>query len=89
MLFFLKKRLFLDTDPVEFARIKDILIRNGIKYEAKTTVSENAASRKFNSAAASHCWRSYSDFSAQTYLYYIYVKPSDYKKAKALASSRH
>ena len=86
---FLKKQLFLDTNAVEFARIKDILTENGIQYEAKTTVSENAASRKFNSAAASHWWRSYSDFSAQTYLYYIYVKPSDYKKAKALAYSKY
>ena len=88
MLFFLKKRLFLDTDPVEFARVKDILAKNGIPYEVKTTVSENAAARKFNSAAAAHLWQSYSSFSTQTYLYYIYVKTSDYKKAKALAFSK-
>ena len=85
---FLRKRLFLDTDAIEFARIKDILEKNGIKYEVKTTVSENFLSRKFNSAAAVHWRRPYSDFSTQTYLYYIYVKPSDYKKAKALAFSK-
>jgi len=88
LLFFLRKRLFLDTDAIEFARIKDILTENGIKYEIKTTVSENAASRKFISAAAVRWRRSYSDFSDQTYLYYIYVKPSDFKKAKALAFSK-
>ena len=89
MLFFLKKQLFLDTNAVEFARIKDILTKNGIRYEAKTTVSENAATRKFNSAAASHLWQPYSNLSTQTYLYYIYVKVSDYKKAKALAYSKN
>lgn len=88
MLFFLRKRLFLDTNAIEFARIKAILTENGIRYDVKTTIGENAASRKFNSAAAAHWWRSYSDFSTQTYLYYIYVKPSDYKKAKALAYSK-
>lgn len=86
---FLRKRLFLDTNAIEFARIKDILAENGIPYEAKTTVSENAASRKFNSAAAVHWRRPYSEFSSQTYLYYIYVKPSDYRKAKTLAYSKN
>ena len=89
MLFFLRKQLFLDTNAMEFARIKDILTENGIKYEVKTTVSENFLSRKFNSAAAVHWRRPCSDFSNQTYLYYIYVKPSDYKKAKALAFSKN
>lgn len=89
MLFFLRKQLFLDTNAIEFARIKDILAKNGIKYEVKTTVSENAATRKFNSAAADHLRQPYSNFSTQTYVYYIYVKASDYKKAKALAFSKY
>ena len=84
MLFFMRKRIFLDTNAMEFARIKDILARNGIKYEVKTTVSENAATRTFNSAAAAHLRQSYSNFSTQTYLYHIYVKRSDYEKAKTL-----
>ena len=81
---FLRKRLFLDTNAVEFARIKDILARNGIQYDVKTTVSENAMTRKFNSAAAAHLRQSYSDFSTQVYLYHIYVKRSDYERAKAV-----
>lgn len=84
MLFFQKKRLFLDTNAMEFARIKDILAQNGIKYEVKTTVSENAMTRKFNSAAAAHFRQSYSNFTTQVYLYHIYVKKSDYEKARAL-----
>lgn len=87
MLFF-RKRLFLDTDAMEFARIKDVLEQNGIRYEVKTTVGENVLTRRFNSAAAAHLWQPYSKMSAQTYVYYIYVKASDYKKAKALAYSK-
>ena len=88
MLFFQRKRLFLDTNAMEFARIKAILAENGIKYEVKTTVSENALTRKFNSAAAAHLRQAYSNFSTQTYVYYIYVKKSDYEKARALAYSK-
>ena len=88
MFFFLRKRLFLDTNAMEFARIKDILARNGIKYEVNTTVSENALTRKFNSAAAAHLRQNYSMVSTQTYLYSIYVKRADYEKAKALAYSK-
>ena len=87
MLFF-RKRLFLDTDAMEFARIKDVLEQNGIRYEVKTTVGENVLTRKFNSAASAHLWQPYSKMSAQTYVYYIYVKPSDYKRAKALAFTK-
>ena len=85
---FLRKRLFLDTDAMEFARIKDILAQNGIKYEVKTTCSENLIARRFNAAAANHYYQPYSKFSTQTYVYYIYVKPSDFKKAKMLAFSK-
>lgn len=88
MLFFMRKRLFLDTDAMEFARIKDVLTRNGIRFDVKTTTSEMAASRGFNSAAAAHLRQPYSMFSTQSYVYYIYVKRSDYQKAKQLAYSK-
>lgn len=88
MLFFMRKRLFLDTNAMEFARIKDVLTQNGIKYEVATTVSENAMTRQFNAAAAAHLRQGYSAFSTQTYIYAIYVKRSDYSKAKALAYSK-
>ena len=83
-----RKRLFLDTDAMEFARIKSVLQANNIKFEVKTTCSENLIARRFNAAAANYYRASYSDFSTQTYVYYIYVRPSDYKKAKALAFSK-
>ena len=84
----LRKRLFLDTDAAEFARIKDILAQNGIKFDVKTTCSENLIARKFNAAAATKIWQPYSMFSTQSYIYYIYVRRSDFKKAKALAFSK-
>ena len=87
MLFFMRKRLFLDTNAMEFARIKAVLAQNGIRYEAKTTVGENVLTRNFNSAAAEHIKEPYSKVSTQTYLYTIYVRSSDYEKAKALAYS--
>ena len=43
MLFFMRKRLFLDTDAMEFARIKDVLTQNGIRFDVKTTISETTA----------------------------------------------
>ena len=87
MLFFMRKRLFLDTNAMEFARIKAVLSQNGIRYEVKTTVGENVLARNFNSAAAAHIREPYSKVSTQTYLYTIYVRSSDYEKAKALAYS--
>jgi hypothetical protein len=73
---------------MEFARIKATLQKNGIKYDAKTTCSENLIARRFNAAAAARFVQPYSAASVQTYIYYIYVKPSDYKKAKELAYSK-
>lgn len=88
MWFFRRKKLFLDTNAMEFARIKAILGENGIPYEVKTTVSEGVLARKFNSAAATRTWESYSKVSTQTYVYSIYVRPKDYEKAKVLAFSK-
>lgn len=88
MFFIRRKRLFLDTNAMEFARIKAVLAENGIKYEVTTKVSENAMTRKFNSAAAAHLRQAYSNFATQSYIYYIYVRPRDYEKAKALAYSK-
>ena len=48
----IRKRLLLDTDPQELARVKLVLDKHGIEYEVKTTVSDNALSRQFNAAAA-------------------------------------
>lgn len=84
----LRKRIFLDTNAMEFARIKALLAQNGIKYEVKTTMSDNVLSRQFNAVAAAHLREAYDKFSAQVYVYSIYVRPADYHKARALSYSK-
>ena len=82
--YFNKKRLLMDNDPTELARVKLILDNNGIRYGVKTTLSDNAMSRSFNAAAAQRYVTKYSDASNQTYLYQLFVRHKDYKKAKRL-----
>ena len=67
-MFILRKRLMMDTDPQELARVKQILDKNGIKYEVKTTVSDNVLSRSFNAKAAETVRTTYSAMETQTYL---------------------
>lgn len=80
----IRKRLLLDTDPMELARVKLVLDKNGIEYEVKTTVAETASSRRFNMAASMTVKGGYSDVSRQSYVYYLYVSPKEYKRAKTL-----
>ena len=87
MIFF-RKRLLLDTDAQELARVKQILDQNQIPYDVKTTVSENALSRTFNAKAAEHVRSSYSAMSTQSYVYQLYVSPSTFKKARQLVSGK-
>lgn len=87
-MFLFRKRIFLDTNAMEFARIKALLQENGIKYEVKTAVSEGVLARQFNAAASARTWQGYSNFSTQSYVYSIYVRHSDFKRAKALACSK-
>lgn len=79
-----RKLLVLDTDPVELGRVKGILEKNGIRYEEKTGVSENAMSRSFNAAAAANTRMSYSTMSHQHYVYRLFVPLKDFKRAKSL-----
>lgn len=83
-MFILRKRLMMDTDSQELARVKLILGRNGIPYEVKTTVSENVISRGFNAKAAQKMWRRYSEMSNQSYVYQLFVKPGDHARARKL-----
>ena len=78
----LRKRLMMDTDPRELARVKQILDNNGIRYEVKTTVSDNVLSRSFNAKAAETVRTTYSTMASQAYLYQLFVKPGDYGKAR-------
>ena len=79
-----RKRLLLDTDPQELARVKLILDKNNIRYDVSTTVSENANARRFNAAAAAQVRGGYSDMSRQTYIYRLYVRIGDYARARKL-----
>lgn len=79
------KRLMMDTDPKELARVKQILDQNGMEYHVKTTVSDNVMSRSFNAKAAEHIRTSYSAMQTQTYLYQLFVKRRDYARAKKLS----
>lgn len=83
-MFILRKRLMMDTDPQELARVKLILDKNGIKYEVKTTVSDNVLSRSFNAKAAETVKGTYSAMATQSYLYQLFVKPGDYARARKL-----
>ena len=79
-----RKRLLLDTDPLAISRAKLILQKNGIPFEEKTTTSENAMSRRFNSAAAANVYMSYDKMSRQAYIYRLYVPIRKYSEAKRL-----
>lgn len=79
------KQLLLDSDPMELARVKAVLDKNGIPYEVKTTVSDNALSRGFNAAAAVQVRSGYSSMDTQTYLYRLSVARKNYAQARKLA----
>ncbi len=85
MIFF-RRQLVLDTDPQEIARVKLLLDKAGIPYEAKTTVSDNAMSRSFNAAAAIQVRQGYSAMDRQSYVYKLYVPVKDYDRAKKAVS---
>ena len=79
-----RKRILLDTDARELARVKTCLDRAGIAYEVKTSMSDNVLSRNMNSAAAMRYVTSYSAAQNQTYLYQVFVRRKDYAAAKKL-----
>ena len=80
-----QKRLLLDTDPQELARVKETLKRHNIEFYVKTTVTDNVLSRSFNAKAAERLVRTYSTMETQTYVYYLYVRRRDYARAKQAA----
>ena len=79
-----RKRILLDTDPRELARVKQCLDRAGIPYEVKTTMSDNVLSRNMNAAASMRYVTTYSAAQNQTYLYQVFVRRKDYAAAKKL-----
>ena len=83
--FFNQKRLLLDSDPQELARVKEALKQSGIAFYVKTTVSDNVLSRSFNAKAAERLVRTYSTMDAQSYVYYLYVRRRDFAQARKAA----
>ena len=84
-MFILRKRLMIDTNAQELARVKTVLDKNGIKYEVKTTVTDNVLSRSFNAKAAATHRTAYSAMDTQSYIYQLFVKPGDHAKARKAA----
>ena len=79
-----RKRLMLDTDPQELARVKQVLDKNNIAYEVKTSVADNALARSFNVAASMRTKTSYSVMDTQSFVYQLYVSPTKYSEARKL-----
>ena len=77
-----RKRVLLDSDPQELARVKTLLKQAGIKFDVKTTVSDNVLSRNFNAVAAKKLNYAYSATENHSYLYQVFVSPGDYAAAK-------
>lgn len=79
-----RKRVLLDTDPRELARVKSCLDRAGIPYEVKTTMADNVLSRNVNAAASMRYVTTYSATQNQMYLYQVFVRRKDYAAAKKI-----
>ena len=77
-----RKRILLDSDPQELARVKNLLDQAGIKYDVKTTLSDNVLSRNFNATAAKHYNYAYSAMENQAYLYQVFVSRKDRSAAE-------
>ena len=83
---FNRKRLLLDTDPQELARVKACLDKAEISYEVKTTMSDNVLSRNVNAAASMRYVTAYSAAQNQVYLYQVFVRRKDFAAAKKLVT---
>jgi len=86
VLIFNRRKLLIDISQVECNRVKQILKEANIEYFYKTVKSAPNASRFGDVTAQSRYAMSYSTKRDNTsFVYYIFVKRSDYKKAKTLA----
>ena len=83
-----RKRILLDTDPQELARVKQRLDLAGIRYGVKTTVSDNVMSRTANASSAKYYNAAYSATQTQTYLYQVFVHRKDYAAAKKAVTQK-
>lgn len=88
VMFLNRKRLLVDMSQVECNRVKVILKSADIEYQYVTAKSAPLSSLQSDVAAGSRYALPYSrNENNITYVYYIYVKRKDYKRAKKLAYS--
>lgn len=81
---FNQKKLFIDSDPIELARVKSLLNKSNIKYSVKTVTSRGAMGRRIDVGIYSRNLQSYG--AELTHVYYLYVRKKDYIKAKDVIS---
>jgi len=88
VLIFNRKRLLVDISQVECSRVKQILKSTNIEYQYKTVKNAPSSSLRSDVAAGAHYSLGYSNYDNNIiFVYYIYVKRKDYKRAKELAYS--
>lgn len=78
----IRKRLMIDSDQREMARVKEILDKSDIPYTLKTLKEASSVTRGFESYARLNYALSYSNSSRFTYV--IYVRKKDFAKANEL-----
>jgi hypothetical protein len=86
---FNRKRLLADISQEECGRVKQILITENIEYYYKTVRSAPNMSRRMDVSSQSAFGLAFrTERDATSFIYYIYVKRKDYKRAMELAFGR-
>jgi hypothetical protein len=80
---FLRKRLLIETDPIEIARVTEILNKAAINYQIKTVVSRGAIGRAIDVQMFAHYRQAGYDKILQ-HVYIIHVLKKDFQKANIL-----
>ncbi|MDF2537938.1 MAG: hypothetical protein K0S76_959 [Herbinix sp.] len=83
---FNRKRLLIDISQVECNRVKQILKTENIEYYYKTVLNSPMMSRRMDVSAQAKNAFAYREKRDHTqFVYYIYVKRKDHKRARKLA----
>jgi hypothetical protein len=82
--FFNKKILVTESNPIELARVRELLNNVEIPYAEKTVTSRGSIGRNIDSNIRSDFNQAYS--SNLTYINYLYVRKKDYVSAKSIIS---
>jgi hypothetical protein len=84
-MYFFMKKLIIDTSAEEIAKVTTTLEQNNLKYEIRTirtrgTVGSAIDARSYAQANIAM----YKGASQPGFVYYVYVKPKDYERARIL-----